>query len=579
MNEKNISISIATEKDRVKIYQQRHDIYAKELMQHSENDLGLLSDSLDDFNTFICAKIEEEIIGFISITPPGNDKYSIDKYFDRDELPFRIHDGFYEMRILTVLKAYRGQSLTLALMWSAFRWIESNGGTNIISIGRTEILNMYLKLGFKAMHKTVKSGKVNFELLLGNVDELNVFIQNNYKLLFKKIENQFVWNLDISFFKPSECYHGGHFFEAIGKEFDNLNKRKEIINADVLDAWFDPSPKILQELQTHLPWICKTSPPTDCSGMASSIAGIRGLKPENILPGAGSSDLIFMAFREWLSAESRVLILDPMYGEYEHVLENIIGCTVDRISLNQETNYVFDPDILIAKAKDNYDLIVIVNPNSPTGQHVPGKNLEKALKQVPETTRIWLDETYVEYTGKNQSLEKFATKSNNIVICKSMSKVYALSGLRSAYLCASPYQLEKLKHISPPWAVSLPAQIAAVYALKDNNYYEECYKKTHSFREEFSEALLKIPSVKVIQTTANFILCSFTDNHFNADFVVSKCKEKGLYIRNISNMGTNIGKHTIRIAVKDKLTNNKMIKILKEVLIKDSSIIADAKVI
>ena len=137
--------------------------------------------------------------------------------------------------------------------------------------------------------------------------------------------------MKISFFKPTQCYHGGAFFEAIGSEFDALNKRKDIINADVLDAWFNPSPKVLDELKTHLSWICKTSPPTDCGGMAAKIAEIRGVETENILPGAGSSDLIFMAFQEWLTPKSRVLILDPTYGEYTHVLENVIGCKVDKI--------------------------------------------------------------------------------------------------------------------------------------------------------------------------------------------------------------------------------------------------------
>ncbi len=422
------------------------------------------------------------------------------------------------------------------------------------------------------MHKTIKVGKVTFELLLGNVSELGTFIEKNFKQLFIKLESQCNWNLAISFFKPSECYHGGHFFEAIGKEFDNLNRRKKIINADVLDAWFDPSPKILEELESHLSWICKTSPPTDCSGMANSIAKIRGVKPENILPGAGSSDLIFMAFRELLTSESRVLILDPMYGEYEHVLKNIIGCKVDRITLIKEENYILDPEMLISMAKNNYDLIVIVNPNSPTGQHVSRSKLEATLKQISLRTRIWLDETYVEYAGKNQSLERFATKSKNIIICKSMSKVYALSGLRSAYLCASPYQLEKLKSISPPWAVSLPAQIAAVIALKDNEYYEKCYKKTNAFREEFSKELMKITSIKIIPTIANFVLCYLPENGPNADIIVSKCKEEGLFMRDVSNMGTNFGTHTIRIAIKDRKTNHMIIKILKKVLISNSII-------
>lgn len=567
MTEKKITISIASEADRDKIYQLRHEVYGTELMQHSENESRIFRDRLDDFNTYICAKINKEIVGFISITPPEKDRYSIDKYFSRKDLPFKVTDCLYEMRVLTVIKAHRGQHVALTLMWAAFRWIESNGGTSIMAIGRTEVLNMYLKLGFKGMHKTIKVGEVTFELLFGNVNELGAFIENNFKQLFTKLERQSIWNLDISFFKPSECYHGGQFFEAIGKEFDDLNRREKIINADVLDAWFDPSPKILQELEKHLSWICKTSPPTDCSGMANSIANIRGVKPINILPGAGSSDLIFMAFREWLTNKSLVLILDPMYGEYGHVLENIVGCKVDRITLFKEENYILDPETLISMAKNNYDLIVIVNPNSPTGQHVSRTILETTLKQIPITTRIWIDETYVEYAGENQSLEKFATKNKNIIICKSMSKVYALSGLRSAYLCASPYQLEKLRSISPPWAVSLPAQIAAVIALKDNEYYKDCYEKTHAFREEFSKELHKITSIKIIPATANFILCFLPENGPTADVIVSKCKEKGLFLRDVSNMGANFGKHAIRIAIKDRETNRRMIKILKKVFV------------
>jgi len=444
MKERKITVSIASKSDRDKIYQMRHEVYGSELMQHSENDARLFRDNLDNFNTYICAKIKDEIVGFISVTPPEKDSYSIDKYFDRKDLPFEVNDSLYEMRILTVLPAYRGKAVSLILMWSAFRWIESNGGSNIMAIGRTEVLNIYLKLGFKAMNKTIQVGKVRFELINGNVKTLNTFMEKHLKQLFLKLKKQCNWELDMAFFKPTECYHGGEFFEAIGNEFDNLNKRKQIINADVLDAWFDPSPKIIDELKSHLSWISKTSPPTDCSGMANSIANIRGVKTENILPGAGSSDLIFMAFREWLTSNSRVLILDPMYGEYAHVLENIIGCQVDRLKLFKEKNYVLDTETLIMMSKNNYDLIVIVNPNSPTGQHVSRSKLETALTQIPTTTRVWLDETYVEYTGKNQSLEKFAQKNRNIIICKSMSKVYALSGLRSAYLCASPFQLEKL---------------------------------------------------------------------------------------------------------------------------------------
>ena len=80
---------------------------------------------------------------------------------------------------------------------------------------------------------------------------------------------------------------------------------------------------------------------------------------------------------------------------------------------------------------------------------------------------------------------------------------------------------------------------------------------------------MKINSIKVVQSQANFILCYLPENGPNAEIVVSKCKEYGLFIRNVFNMGADFNKHTIRIAIKDRETNQKMIKIIRKVLIND----------
>ena len=149
---------------------------------------------------------------------------------------------------------------------------------------------------------------------------------------------------------------------------------------------------------------------------------------------------------------------------------------------------------------------------------------------------------------------------------KSMSKVYGLSGLRSAYLCASPIQLEKLRSISPPWAVSLPAQIAALVAIKVEDYYQQCYEKTHILREEFTTKLLEIKSIEVLQSRANFVLCYLPEDGPDAATVVSKCRDMGLFLRDVSSMGKNFNKHTLRIAIKDQKTNYRMIDIMKQIL-------------
>ena len=127
-------------------------------------------------------------------------------------------------------------------------------------------------------------------------------------------------------------------------------------------------------LKDHLPWLISTSPPTASEGLREAIARFRGVGADNILPGAGSSDLIYLAYRQWLKKKSRVLILDPSYGEYVHILENVIHCSVHRLFLERHHDYEVDLGQLKTRARMGYDLVVLINPNNPTGRHIHASN-------------------------------------------------------------------------------------------------------------------------------------------------------------------------------------------------------------
>ena len=287
----------------------------------------------------------------------------------------------------------------------------------------------------------------------------------------------------------------------------------------------------------------------------------RGVPSAAILPGAGSSDLIFRALRQWLTPRSHVLILDPTYGEYAHVLENVIRCRVDRLQLDLADRYAVNLDRLRSTLADRYDLIVLVNPNSPTGRYIPRPVLEQVLRDAPSSTRFWVDETYIEYAGADQSLERFAAESENVVVCKSMSKVFALSGARVAYLCAGCHQLEELRAITPPWVVSLPAQVAAVRALGSEDYYAARYEETHALRTELAAALASF-DWEVLPGVANFLLCQLPADGPDAETLVRACRTQGLFIRNAALMGSQLGDRVVRIAVKDAETDTRMIGII-----------------
>ncbi|HEX4342366.1 MAG TPA: aminotransferase class I/II-fold pyridoxal phosphate-dependent enzyme, partial [Verrucomicrobiae bacterium] len=554
----NFCVSVAGEAERQEIYRIRHEVYAHELQQHPANEATRLSDSLDTGNTYLVVTIGGKIAGFVSVTPPGLPAYSIDKYFTREALPFPVDGGLYEVRLLTVLKTHRGSDVAALLMYAAFRWVESHGGTHIVAIGRREILDLYFKVGLKAVGKSASCGLVTYDLLYATVAEIRDTIQPRRGTL-ARLQGKVRWNLNFSFYKPAECFHGGAFFKAVGERLETLERRESIINADVLDAWFPPSSRVLATLQEHLEWLLRTSPPTSCAGLIEAIAEARSVKTMNILPGAGSSDLIFRALRQWLSPESHVLILDPTYGEYAHVLEHVIGCTVDRLPLSPANDYAVDLDRLRNAFNDKYDLVVLVNPNSPTGRHVPRETLETILREVPAATRVWVDETYVEYAGAGESLERFAVQTENVIVCKSMSKVYALSGARVAYLCAGTHQLESLRAITPPWVVSLTAQAAAICALGDAEYYRERYAQTHGLRENLYARLAAL-GWRMVPGTANFLLGHLPENGLTAKQLVQGCQRQGLFLRNASCMGLNLGERAVRVAVKDAATNRRMVE-------------------
>lgn len=382
-------LGLADAEDREEIFRLRHEIYARELGQHAVNHAGALRDALDTVNIYLTARCGPEIAGFISLTPPRAPAFSVDKYFARAGLPFAFDDRLYEVRLLTVLQPHRGRELATLLMYAAYRWVEAHGGTRIVGIGRREVMDLYRRVGLEPVGLSTQSGAVTYDLVLGTISRLRQRT-TEFSPLLARLEARTAWRLPFPFRPPASCFHGGAFFSAIGEQFDTLERRHHIINADVLDAWFPPAPGVTDTLQAHLPWLLRTSPPTDCAGLIATLAAARGVAPENLLPGAGSSDLIFRAFRHWLTADSRVLILDPTYGEYAHVLEKVIGCTVDRLPLDRTGGHEINLAKLEAALARDYDLVALVNPNSPTGRHVSRAKLEQVLRTAPWHTRIWV---------------------------------------------------------------------------------------------------------------------------------------------------------------------------------------------
>jgi histidinol-phosphate/aromatic aminotransferase/cobyric acid decarboxylase-like protein/N-acyl-L-homoserine lactone synthetase len=559
---RDLQLRDATPEDLEWIHELRHRVYAQELGQHAPNPSGRLSDGLDGDNVYLVAARGTDRIGFVSVTPPWVGRYALDKYLTRDELPLLTEEDPFEVRILTVEPRRRTTAAASLLMYAALRWIASRGGRTVVAMGRTDVLPMYRAAGLRPVGRTVRSGAVTFEVLTGSVTELTQGVMERHRTVLERLVSTVDWRLDMPFAPgPDGCEHGGASFTAIGTDFRTLHRRHEVVAADVLDAWFPPAPGVRDVLAQDPAWAARTSPPTGAEGLAAEIAATRGLPLDALVLGAGSSDLIFRAFGCWLTPENRVLLIDPGYGEYAHVTERVIGCRVDRFRLRREDGWRIDPARLSAAVHARpYDLVVVVNPNNPTGRHTPAAELRSLIAAAPARTRWWIDEAYLGYTDLTESLAGLAATDPRVVVCSSLSKMYALSGLRAAYLVAEPGTAAQLRRRTPPWPVSLPAQLAAVAALRDPAYYRDRWQRTHELRHRLAVGLAALDQALVVEeSVANFLNVTLPPGGPSAARLVRECRRHDVYLRDLSPLSPAYQGRTVRIAVRDTAENTRIL--------------------
>jgi len=316
-------------------------------------------------------------------------------------------------------------------------------------------------------------------------------------------------------------------------------------------------------MRDHLQWMVRTSPPTNAEEIRSKIAESRGIHPRAIVTGAGSSDLIFRAFRQWLTADSHVLLVKPCYAEYEYVCRNVIRCHVDSLSLDARSRFRLEKNALLSKLEENrYALVVVVNPNNPTGAFLAGDFWVSLLRDLPKGPRLWVDECSIDYVGAGHSLESEAARHPQVVVCKSLSKCMALSGLRAGYMTLVPESADDLRRITPPWNLGMLTQLAISAGLDEPEYYRQRYDETHATRRWMERELVDL-GFSITPGTANFFLALLPDRVASKADFLRFCEAENLYFRDTFPTSPELGPRTIRIAVKDPGTARRMLEIVR----------------
>lgn len=306
-------------------------------------------------------------------------------------------------------------------------------------------------------------------------------------------------------------------------------------------------------------------PDINYTELRESIGKYNNIESENIIAGNGATEVLFLYVKAL--KPKKVLIAAPTFAEYERAVKNA-ECEIDFFELKEEDNFILNKDKFIQKAK-NYNLAVICNPNNPTGKFISKEIIFEINENLKKSgTKLFIDECFIEFISGWKEKTSALFKSENIFILRALTKFFALPGLRLGYgICFDKKIIEKINEIREPWSVNGFADLAGKVILNDIEYIKNTEKWILEERKYFTDSLKEIEEnkkIKIYETETNFILIKLLE--MTSEEFKSRMEEKNILVRNASNFKF-LDNSFIRLAIKDREKNKKVIEAIREVLL------------
>lgn len=265
--------------------------------------------------------------------------------------------------------------------------------------------------------------------------------------------------------------------------------------------------------------------------LIADIAAKNSVKEDNILLGAGSTEILDLVAKFVSLNQGNYVMADPSYDYWTVTLDNL-GLKRNKIPLTPDKKINLQA-MLEAVNKDT-KLVYICNPNNPTGTMCERSDLVNFVTSIPPTTVILIDEAYIEFT-KQPSLCNLIGTHPNLIIARTFSKIYGLAGARIGYAIAGSTMIGNLDSMQSNTnnSVSVLSKLAAAASLRDNKFIADCYALNEMARAYTISELRKL-NCRCIDSNTNFIY--FSLENFKKDYF------KQLEINNIQ--GTRIYEET-----------------------------------
>lgn len=309
-----------------------------------------------------------------------------------------------------------------------------------------------------------------------------------------------------------------------------------------------------------------TYPDRDYDKLRASIGEYNNISKEYISVGNGSTELISLYIH--LTKPKKALLIGPTYSEYEREI-TISGGACDYFMLHHEDDFALHLDQLKETLTNDYDLLILCNPNNPTSTALDHSILEPIISFCHQHNVLMIiDETYVEFTDDIATITAvpLTAKYDNLVILRGISKFFASPGLRLGYaICGNLSLLKKIEDNKNPWSINTLAALGGEVMFQDTAYINQTKELICTERNRIYKELSSWDSIYCYAPTVNFILCKILVPNITGQDLFTACIKEGMMIRDCSSF-EGLDDFFFRFCFRNPDENDRLLATLKRLL-------------
>lgn len=345
---------------------------------------------------------------------------------------------------------------------------------------------------------------------------------------------------------------------SAGKSIDAIKKTyglKQVIKLASNENNYGMSPTLKKYLKKQVSQV-NLYPDNDYPSLKNAIADFYHVKRKNVLLGNGSDEILFVLLDYLIKAKDEVLLPTPSFQMYSLILKNN-NKNFKTIKLK---NWQYDLEKFQQAISSKTKMIILCNPNNPTGTYISHKSLEIFLKAIPKSIYVLLDEAYSNFADEDDFPNSLSLlkKYKNLIVLRTGSKFFGLAGLRFGFGFASNAISDLYYYYKLPFSINKLLEDVGPVMFENYSFYLKVKEKILQ-EKEYLYASFDALGMEYEKSAANFIFLY----NLNSKFLFEELLKRGIIVRELESFGVKGG---LRVTVGRPWENRKFIKELKKLI-------------